>query len=174
MGEISLTMITLISICSNIYFYPVFYVINFDFFFPLQESWSFLRIAVRKFVVYDLPDNTEVGIIVANETNAVRLRALTRLTDTTRDAIASSVPYNPGDSRNNILEKAAPCLHCGLSEAINVSKESFSGVLLYICFSYFVHTKSMGNKMDKIHCMFGVSKVIGRHFERTQFVLFFK
>lgn len=78
----------------------------------IRESWSFLRLALRKWAVHDLPGNTEVGLVAANESTATRLRGLSPLQSTgTRDLVASNIPYTPGDSRT------PACLSCGIRQA---------------------------------------------------------
>lgn len=84
----------------------------------LRESWSFLRAAIRKWTVHDLPVNTEVGFVLANETSAVRVLDLRSLNGVSaRDQIASQVPFTPGDSR------APACLSCGIGEAFEVREK---------------------------------------------------
>lgn len=78
-----------------------------------RESWSFLRLAIRKWAVHDLPANTEVGLVSANDSSANRLHGLSRLqTPDARDQVASNIPYSTGDSRQ------PACLACALKEAI--------------------------------------------------------
>lgn len=89
--------------------------ISIFYIYHLQESWSFLRLALRKWVVHDLPTNTEVGLVSANESNAQRLRGLSPLQSSgARDLVASNIPYTPGDTR------APACLSCGIKEAVQV------------------------------------------------------
>uniref|UniRef100_A0A146KVC4 Calcium-activated chloride channel regulator 4 n=1 Tax=Lygus hesperus TaxID=30085 RepID=A0A146KVC4_LYGHE len=77
----------------------------------VRESWSYLRLAIRKWVVVQLQGQVEVGLIAANETSATPLQKLTPLaTSNARDMLASNVPYTPGDSRS-------ACLYCGISLA---------------------------------------------------------
>lgn len=84
----------------------------------LRESWSFLRAAIRKWTVHDLPVNTEVGFVLANESSAVKVLDLHLLNGAiARDTIASHVPFTPGDSR------APACLTCGIAEAFEVRKK---------------------------------------------------
>uniref|UniRef100_A0A1B6L3U4 Calcium-activated chloride channel N-terminal domain-containing protein n=1 Tax=Graphocephala atropunctata TaxID=36148 RepID=A0A1B6L3U4_9HEMI len=90
----------------------------------IRESWSFLRLALRKWAVHDLPSNTEVGLVSANESNAQRLRGLSPLQSPgARDLVASNIPYTPGDTR------APACLSCGIKEAIQMlqDKERMGG-----------------------------------------------
>lgn len=83
----------------------------------VQESWNFLRLAIRKWAVHDLPGNTEVGLVSANDTAANRLHGLSRLVSSdSRDQVASNIPYSPGDSR------LPACLACALKEAVQVNK----------------------------------------------------
>lgn len=81
----------------------------------VRESWSFLRAAIRKWTVHDLPVNTEVGFVLANESSAVKILDLHLLNGATaRDTVASQVPYTPGDSRG------PGCISCGIAEAFEV------------------------------------------------------
>ncbi|XP_075216970.1 calcium-activated chloride channel regulator 1-like isoform X2 [Lycorma delicatula] len=84
----------------------------------VRESWSFLRLAIRKWAVHDLPPNTEVGIVSANEGSATRIHGLSSLQGPeARDLVASNIPYTPGDSR------APACLACGLNQAFQMLEE---------------------------------------------------
>lgn len=81
----------------------------------LRESWGFLRTAVRKWLVYDLAPSTEVGLVLANETAAVRVHQIAALDNpATRDVLAATIPYAPGESH------LPACLHCGVREALDV------------------------------------------------------
>lgn len=83
-----------------------------------RESWSFLRLAIRKWAVHDLPGNTEVGLVSVNETAAHKLHGLSPLHSSgARDLVASNIPYTPGDSRS------PACLACGIREAIQMLDE---------------------------------------------------
>lgn len=84
----------------------------------LRESWTHLRNAIRKWAVYDLPSNSEVGLVLVNEGKAVKLLDITSLMYAKdRDLVGSSIPYSPGDSR------AAPCLQCAIKDSIQMLKE---------------------------------------------------
>lgn len=89
-----------------------------------RESWNYLRFAVRKWAVYDLPDNTEVGLVLMNDTgsqkvlNLMSLRSsMDRLINRNRDLVASSIPYTPSDSTQ------AGCLHCALRDATEMLQQ---------------------------------------------------
>lgn len=92
-------------------------VFVYFFFPPAQESWNFLRLAIRKWAVHDLPPNTEVGLVSANDSSANRLHGLSRLQSSdARDQVASNIPYSTGDSR------PPACLACAFKEAIQVRR----------------------------------------------------
>lgn len=84
-----------------------------------RESWSYLRFAIRKWAVHDLPENVEVGVVLTNETgsqkilNILSLKTGDRL-QSRRDVVASSIPYTPGESIQS------PCLHCAIKSAIDM------------------------------------------------------
>ncbi|XP_046393825.1 calcium-activated chloride channel regulator 2-like [Ischnura elegans] len=93
-----------------------------------RESWTFLRTAVRKFAFHDLPSegSVEVGLVGATESGATRLQAISSLAGAgTRDALASCLPYNPGDSTSHLSPptSSSACLHCGIKEALDMLEE---------------------------------------------------
>lgn len=86
-----------------------------------RESWSFLRFAIRKWAVQDLPENTEVGVVLTNETGSQKILNILSLKGTNdnrvqnhRDLVASIIPYTPGESTQN------PCLHCAIKTAVDM------------------------------------------------------
>ncbi|XP_055625136.1 calcium-activated chloride channel regulator 1-like isoform X2 [Toxorhynchites rutilus septentrionalis] len=84
----------------------------------LRESWSFLRSAIRKWVVYDLPGNTEVGMVLANDTATEKMLQISPLhVQENKDLVASFIPYSPSDSRQ------PACLTCAISDAISMLNE---------------------------------------------------
>lgn len=91
----------------------------------IRESWTFLRLAVRKWAGHDLPANTEVGLVLSNDTTGHRLFPLSPLSTHVRSQISGNIPYTPGDSHS------AACLHCGIRQALDVSSLS---VLLGLCY----------------------------------------
>nr|XP_029714364.1 calcium-activated chloride channel regulator 1-like [Aedes albopictus] len=84
----------------------------------LRESWSFLRSAIRKWVVYDLPGNTEIGMVLANDTATEKILQISSLhIQENKDLVASFIPYSPSDSRQ------PACLTCAISDAISMLNE---------------------------------------------------
>ncbi|XP_055587867.1 calcium-activated chloride channel regulator 2-like [Uranotaenia lowii] len=84
----------------------------------LRESWSFLRSAIRKWVVHDLPANTEVGMVLANDTATEKMLQISSLyIQENKDLVASFIPYSPSDSRQ------PACLTCAVSDAIHMLNE---------------------------------------------------
>ncbi|CAD7094161.1 unnamed protein product [Hermetia illucens] len=81
----------------------------------MRESWSFLRSAIRKWLVYDLQSNTEVGIVLANENSVDKVLGLMGLdVSKNRDLIASFIPYIPSDSSQSA------CILCAIKEALKL------------------------------------------------------
>lgn len=78
----------------------------------VRESWSFLRLAIRNWVVYDLPANTEVGVILANDTGTSKLFDISSLAvEKNRNLIASFIPFSPSESQR------PACMNCAVKEA---------------------------------------------------------
>lgn len=83
-----------------------------------RESWNYLRTAIRKWALFDLPQNTEVGVLLAHETGSTKLLNILSLRNSnSRDMISSNIPYTSGDSSQ------PACLHCALKDAISMLDE---------------------------------------------------
>ncbi|XP_050535825.1 calcium-activated chloride channel regulator 1-like [Daktulosphaira vitifoliae] len=114
-----------------------------------RESWSFLRLAIRKWAVYDLPPNTEVGLVSANDSSANRLHGLSHLLNNdARDQVASNIPYSPGDSR------VPACLSCAIKEAIQMLETrastygQASSVIVVIAPGTLAHTPDLNKQVS--------------------------
>lgn len=84
-----------------------------------RESWSFLRFAIRKWAVHDLPENTEVAVVLTTETGSQKFLNFSSLKSSMhdpnpRDHVASSIPYTPGEYTQS------PCLHCAIKTAVDM------------------------------------------------------
>lgn len=86
-----------------------------------RESWSFLRFAIRKWAVHDLPENTEVGVVLTNESGSQKILNIVSLkgandnrVQNRGDVVASIIPYTPGESTQS------PCLHCAIKTAVDM------------------------------------------------------
>lgn len=78
----------------------------------VRESWTFLKLAIRNWVVYDLPANTEVGVLLANDTGTSKQFDLSSLMNyENRNLIASFIPFSPSES-----QKPA-CMNCAVRDA---------------------------------------------------------
>ncbi|CAL4066566.1 unnamed protein product, partial [Meganyctiphanes norvegica] len=81
----------------------------------IQQRWEFLRKAIRRVIVYDVPEGSRVGLVVFNSAarTAISISALDSVSDV-RQRIGSSLPRNP--SR---VPESHKCLLCGFQEALN-------------------------------------------------------
>ncbi|XP_064111085.1 calcium-activated chloride channel regulator 2-like [Macrobrachium nipponense] len=82
----------------------------------LQQRWEFMRKAIRRVMVYDVPDGVQVAIVIFNSEakTTAPLMKMESLSDV-RQRVGSSLPRNPStvpESQKNIL--------FGLREAIKV------------------------------------------------------
>ncbi|XP_064104872.1 calcium-activated chloride channel regulator 1-like [Macrobrachium nipponense] len=80
----------------------------------IQRRWEFVRKAVRRIVVYDLPDGAYFALVVFNS-EATIASPLSKMDSTTdvRQRVGSSLPRNP--SR---VPESQKCVLCGLQEAL--------------------------------------------------------
>ncbi|CAL4069388.1 unnamed protein product [Meganyctiphanes norvegica] len=97
----------------------------------LQRRWEFIRKAVRRVVVYDVPDDTHIGLVVFNSvaSTTAPLSKMDGVTDV-RFRIGSSMPRNP--SR---IPESHKCLLCGLQEALralNADSSTSSGATVIL------------------------------------------
>ncbi|CAG7818395.1 unnamed protein product [Allacma fusca] len=86
----------------------------------LRDVWKFLKLAVRKFIKYDLPTGSQIGLITVS-TNDVRVLAnMTSLqSNTLRRALADKLPNYPNvDAGGNIA------LRRGIFAAVDVLKRN--------------------------------------------------
>lgn len=87
----------------------------------VRESWSFLRVAIRKWVVYDLPENTEVGIVLANDTASAKIFNISSLNiPRNRDFIASFIPFSPSESQS------PGCIECAIKDGLAMLKRRYN------------------------------------------------
>ncbi|CAL4122962.1 unnamed protein product [Meganyctiphanes norvegica] len=86
----------------------------------LQRRWDFVRKAVRRVVVYDVPDGVYVGVVIFNSvaSTVAPVSKMESLSDV-RTRIGSSLPRNP--SR---VPESHKCLLCGIQEAIRAIQSS--------------------------------------------------
>lgn len=87
-----------------------------------QESWSYLRLALRYWALNVLPINSEVGMVLADESskkvlNIVSVKSNNMLETSNRDKFYSVIPYTSGDSL------LPGCLHCALRDAVDMLNE---------------------------------------------------
>ncbi|CAL4205908.1 unnamed protein product [Meganyctiphanes norvegica] len=80
----------------------------------LHQRWDFIRKAIRRAIVYDMPNNSYVSIVVFNS----MAKTVTKLTKVDydhniRQRIGSSLPRNPSEELE--INK---CLLCGIQEAV--------------------------------------------------------
>nr|XP_045590148.1 calcium-activated chloride channel regulator 1-like [Procambarus clarkii] len=80
----------------------------------LQRRWEFVRKAVRRVVVYDVPDGDHVALVVFNSVahTAAPLSKMDSLSDV-RQRVGSSLPRNPSP-----VPESNKCVLCGLQEAL--------------------------------------------------------
>ncbi|KAJ8916134.1 hypothetical protein NQ315_004501 [Exocentrus adspersus] len=87
-----------------------------------RESWSYLRLALRQWALYILPDNTEIGMVLSDSVQSSRALNIVpakanpydRFGNSNRDKFYSVLPYIPRETMQ------PGCLHCSLKEAMHM------------------------------------------------------
>ncbi|KAK8732368.1 hypothetical protein OTU49_007056 [Cherax quadricarinatus] len=89
----------------------------------LQRRWEFVRKAVRRVVVYDVPDGDHVALVVFNSVanTAAPLSKMDSLSDV-RQRVGSSLPRNPSP-----VPESNKCVLCGLQEALRALDADSAG-----------------------------------------------
>ncbi|XP_050298219.1 calcium-activated chloride channel regulator 4-like [Anthonomus grandis grandis] len=89
-----------------------------------RESWTYLRLAIRFWAKYVVPDNTEVGLVLnaSNPTKnfkivSVKNGVIDRFGTSNRDSFYSAIPYTPSEST------LPGCLHCSIKVAMDMLNE---------------------------------------------------
>nr|XP_022916415.1 calcium-activated chloride channel regulator 4-like [Onthophagus taurus] len=83
----------------------------------VRESWNFLRSAIRKWVNFDLPDNSEVGLVLTNDSDAVIATPIKRFKSEDKYMIDSALPYYTSETSQS------PCLHCAITKGLDMFNE---------------------------------------------------
>ncbi|CAL8076188.1 unnamed protein product [Orchesella dallaii] len=82
----------------------------------LRDVWKFLKLAIRKFIKYDLAAGTEIGIMTVSSSDIRIMANVTTLTDSGRGNIAEKLPNYPS------IDTGSLSLRKGISTAINMLK----------------------------------------------------
>lgn len=90
---------------------------HFSCLYVQQDIWKFLKLAVRKFIKYDLAIGTQIGLITVSSSDAKILSNMTSLQSLTiRRALADKLANYPNvDSGGNIA------LRRGIFQAVEVT-----------------------------------------------------
>ena len=80
----------------------------------MQRRWEFVRKAVRRISVYDIPDGSHVGLVVFNSVarTVAPLSIMDSHTDV-RQRVGSSLPRNP-----STVPESHKCILCGIQESL--------------------------------------------------------
>ena len=80
----------------------------------MQKRWEFVRKAVRRIAVYDIPDGAHVGVVVFNSVahTVAPLLKIDSISDV-RQRLGSSLPRNP-----STVPESQKCVLCGLQESL--------------------------------------------------------
>ncbi|XP_042238989.1 calcium-activated chloride channel regulator 4A-like [Homarus americanus] len=83
----------------------------------LQRRWEFLRKAMRRVVVYDVPDGAHVGVVTFHSVarTVAPLTYIESEDSDMRQRVGSSLPRNPSP-----VPESHKCLICGMQEALRV------------------------------------------------------
>ncbi|OXA62643.1 Calcium-activated chloride channel regulator 1 [Folsomia candida] len=85
----------------------------------LRDTWKFLKLAVRKFIKYDLPSGTQIGLISVSTSDVKVLSNMTSLlTINLRRALADKLPNYP-----NIDSGGSISLRRGIFHAVEMLKQ---------------------------------------------------
>ena len=99
----------------------------------MRDHWDFIRTTCKKFIMHDLPDQSQVGLVLFNDDahEAYPISTLGPKTQSqTRDGLAFSIK-----NKYNLSPSSGSCVRCGIIKAIESLKLSgspYGGVLIVI------------------------------------------
>ncbi|KAL1497887.1 hypothetical protein ABEB36_008773 [Hypothenemus hampei] len=85
-----------------------------------RESWLYLRLAMRFWAKFVVPDNTELGLVLSTSipTKSLKIQSVknsaSKFGASHRDNFYSALPYTPSESSQS------GCLHCSLKVAMDM------------------------------------------------------
>ncbi|KAB7508142.1 Calcium-activated chloride channel regulator 2 [Armadillidium nasatum] len=87
----------------------------------LQRRWEFLRKAVRRVVVYDIPDKSYVSVVSFNSVakTVAKLTYIESEDSDMRQRVGSALPRNPSS-----VPESHKCMLCGIQEALRTLDEA--------------------------------------------------
>ena len=90
-------------------------------FVSLQRRWEYLRKAIRRVVVYDVPDRSHVGIVTFNSVarRVAPLNFIDSEFSDKRQKVGSALPRNP-----STVPESQKCVLCGIQEALRTIDEA--------------------------------------------------
>ena len=86
--------------------------------------WKYLKLAIRKFIKYDLPTGTQIGLVTVS-TDIRTLANMTSLDENLRGTLAEKLPNYPNIETNN----GGLSLRKGITHAINVISQSYNLIM---------------------------------------------
>ncbi|XP_068228180.1 calcium-activated chloride channel regulator 1-like [Palaemon carinicauda] len=97
----------------------------------LQQRWEFVRKAVRRVMVYDVPDGAHVALVIFNSQakTTAPLMKMESLSDV-RQRVGSSLPRNPSP-----VPESNKCILCGLQQglrALNIDSPGATGATVIL------------------------------------------
>ena len=81
-----------------------------------QQSWDYLRRAARKWIMVDMPRNSEVALVLtAHDKDAIEKTHFSSISlDKRDDWLPAAIPYTPMETSD------APCIQCGIKTAMDM------------------------------------------------------
>ncbi|XP_023336847.1 calcium-activated chloride channel regulator 2 [Eurytemora carolleeae] len=98
-----------------------------------QDYWDYIRTACKKFILHDLPEDTELGLVLFNDDAHISHpvgRLGPRVISSTRNGLAFSIR-----TKHNLSPRTGSCIKCGVMkgiEALQISGTSRGGVIIII------------------------------------------
>lgn len=99
----------------------------------LRDHWDHIRTACKKFILHDLPDQVELGLVLFNEEAHISHpvgRLGKKMISSTRNGLAFSIR-----NKHSLSPRSGSCVKCGVDkgvEALRISGATSGGVLLLI------------------------------------------
>ena len=98
-----------------------------------QDNWDYIRTACKKFILHDLPEEIELGLVLFNDDAHISHpvgRLGPRVISSTRNGLAFSIR-----TKHNLSPRTGSCIKCGVMkgiEALQSSGTSRGGIIIII------------------------------------------
>ena len=99
-----------------------------------RDQWEYIRTACKKFILHDLPENAELGLVMFN-TDAYISHAVTRLGASMVSSVRNNLAFSI-NNKHNLSPKSGSCVRCAVDKSIEAltsrPSDAEAGIIILI------------------------------------------